>query len=59
MGHTGWIEKLPGYESFSAVGLLGELQMATLFVFGMEDAARILSCFFVPVFFLLLNTKKN
>ena len=60
MGYSGWLEKMPGYEGFSAVGLLGEIQMATLYVFGLEDLARSYSWFyFVPVFFLLFDYSKK
>lgn len=58
--YSGWLEKLPGYEGFSAVGLVGELQMATLFLFHAEDAARMMSWIcFLPIFFILFDFAKK
>lgn len=40
LAHSGYLEKFPGYENFSAVGLLCELQMASLLLFVSDYAAK-------------------
>lgn len=54
MAYSGWLDKLPGYDDFSAVGLVGEVQLATLLLYRAESSALMLSwsCFF-PIIFLL------
>ncbi|MBC7419431.1 MAG: hypothetical protein H7328_01770 [Bdellovibrio sp.] len=60
MAYSGWLEKLPGYEGFSAVGLIGELQMASVFLFNAEEAGRLFSWFcFTPMFLLMFDFAKK
>lgn len=57
---SGWLEKLPGYEIFSTVGVFGELQLATLLVFDAEYAARMLGWLvFIPIIVLLFQFKNR
>lgn len=54
LSYSGILVPLPGYEDFSAVGLLGEFHISTLLLFNAEDAARSASYFvFLPSVFLL------
>ncbi len=40
LASSGYLEKFPGYEGFSAVGLLSELQLASLLLFATDYAAK-------------------
>lgn len=56
---SGWLEKFPGYEGFSAVGLVGEVHIATtMLLSGADLAARGLTwVMFFPVICILLRYK--
>ena len=57
---TGYLQKLPGYEGFSAVGLLSEIQLSTLLLFGFEHSARGLAWFvFLPLISIILKFGKS